>query len=97
MELGNIKKSKTRVVTQPSAQSPFQKSNFGNSSQGTGKSISNFSCPVQFYWISVFCSKYFVQDCSLKRYCKLSKVFQMLLSHKLIFFFKLIFEIYTFV
>ena len=25
--------------------------------------MSNFSCPVQFYWISVFCSKYFVHDC----------------------------------
>ena len=27
------------------------------------KSISNFSCPVQLYWISQFCSKYFAQDC----------------------------------
>ena len=29
------------------------------------KEISNFSCPVQFYWISLVCSKYFAQDCRL--------------------------------
>ena len=28
------------------------------------KQIPNFSLPVQFYWITPFCSKYFVQDCS---------------------------------
>ena len=25
--------------------------------------MSNFSCSVQFYWISLFSSKYFVRDC----------------------------------
>ena len=25
--------------------------------------VENFSCPVQFYWISPFCSKYFARDC----------------------------------
>ena len=25
--------------------------------------MSNFSCLVQFYWMSLFCSKYFAQDC----------------------------------
>ena len=25
--------------------------------------MSKFYCPVQFYWFSLFCSKYFVQDC----------------------------------
>ena len=33
----------------------------------TQKQISNFSCPVQFHWISLFCSKYFVQDCLSKQ------------------------------
>ena len=28
--------------------------------------ISNFSCPVQFYWISLFFSKYFAQNCRIK-------------------------------
>ena len=28
------------------------------------KQIPNFSFPVQFYWITPFCSKYFLQDCS---------------------------------
>ena len=31
-------------------------------SKNIQKQISNFSCPVQFYWISLFCSKYFAQD-----------------------------------
>ena len=30
----------------------------------TQKQIRNFSCSVQFYWISLFCSRYFVWDCS---------------------------------
>ena len=25
--------------------------------------MQNFSFPVQFYWITRFCSKYFVRDC----------------------------------
>ena len=33
-------------------------------SKNTQKQISNFSGPVQFYWISPFCSKYFAKDCS---------------------------------
>ena len=32
--------------------------------KSTQKQIQNFSFPVQFYWITPFCSKYFVQDCS---------------------------------
>ena len=31
------------------------------------KQISTFSCPVQFYLISLSCSKYFVQDCLSKQ------------------------------
>ena len=31
--------------------------------KNTQKQIPNFSFPVQFYWITPFCSKYFVQDC----------------------------------
>ena len=30
-------------------------------SKNKRKQISSFSCPIQLYWISVFCSKYFVQ------------------------------------
>ena len=33
-------------------------------SKSTQKQTSDFSCPVQFYWISLFCSKYFALDCS---------------------------------
>ena len=32
-------------------------------SKTTQKQKSNYCCPVQFYWISLFCSKYFVQYC----------------------------------
>ena len=32
--------------------------------KSTQKQILNFSFPVQFYWITPFCSKYFVRDCS---------------------------------
>ena len=53
--LGNqeiLEKSEIWVETKPSAQSPFKKLNFGNSSQkNMQKQISNFSFPVQFYWI----------------------------------------------
>ena len=31
-------------------------------SKNTKKQISNFSFHVQFYWISIFCFKYFAQD-----------------------------------
>ena len=31
--------------------------------KNTQKYISNFYFPFQFYWISLFCSNYFVQDC----------------------------------
>ena len=30
------------------------------------KQIPSFSFPVQFYWITPFCSKYFVRDCRLR-------------------------------
>ena len=30
------------------------------------KQIPNLPFPVQFYWITPFCSKYFVQDCRLR-------------------------------
>ena len=43
-------------------QCPVSLPNFGNSSQKTQKQISNYSCPIQFYSISLFCSKCFVQD-----------------------------------
>ena len=33
--------------------------------KNTQKQIPNFSFPAQFYWITPFCSKYFVRDCSL--------------------------------
>ena len=50
-------KSQIWVETYPSPQSLFYKLNFGQTS--------NLSCPVQFYWISLFCSKYRVQDYKL--------------------------------
>ena len=43
--------------------------------------MSNFSCPVQFYWIYLFCSKCFVWVSSLKKSLnKLVKTFQILLT-----------------
>ena len=35
--------------------------------KNTQKQIPNFSFPVQFYWITPFCSKYFVRDCLSKQ------------------------------
>ena len=35
------------------------------SEKNTQKQIPNVSFPVQFYWITPFCSKYFVWDCRL--------------------------------
>ena len=29
----------------------------------TCKTDRNFSSPIQFYWVTPFCSKYFIQDC----------------------------------
>ena len=58
--LGNkeiLGKSQIWVETYPSPQSLFHILNFGETS--------NLSCPVQFYWISLFCSKYLVQDYKL--------------------------------
>ena len=49
----------------PSAQCPVpptEKKLWQQLSKSTQKQISNFSCPVQFYCISLFCSKYFAQD-----------------------------------
>ena len=39
------------------------------------KQTSNFSCPVQFYWISLVCSKYFAYDCRLIRICRIQWYF----------------------
>ena len=36
-------------------------------SKNTQKQISNFSLPVHFCWISLFCSKYFAQNCLSKQ------------------------------
>ena len=44
------------METRPSARSLFKKFDSGN----------KFSFPVQYYCISLVCSKYFVRDCSLK-------------------------------
>ena len=49
--------------------------------------MSNFSWPVQFYWISVFRSKYFVQNCSLndilnKDPCLQPKLYYTLLAFR---------------
>ena len=33
--------------------------------KNTQKHVPNFSFPVQFYWITPFCYKYFLRDCSL--------------------------------
>ena len=52
-------KSQNWMETQPSANHPFQ----NLQSKYAQNQISNFSCPVQFYWISLFCSKYFIRDC----------------------------------
>ena len=57
---------KSQIWVELNAQPPLQNLNFGSCSQKTRKKcISNFSCPVRFYWISPFCSKYFAQDCRL--------------------------------
>ena len=40
-------------------------------SKNTQKQIPNFSVPVQFYWITPFCSKYLVRNC---RWSKLLNV-----------------------
>ena len=57
-------KSQIWVETKSRVQSFFQKLSFGNSSQkNMQKYLSNLSCPVQFYWISLFRSKYLVRDC----------------------------------
>ena len=32
--------------------------------KNTRKQILNICCPVQFYWISLFCFKHYVRDCS---------------------------------
>ena len=42
--------------------------------------MSNVSCPVQFYWISLFCPKYFAQDCRLTRICRIQSRCSFLLS-----------------
>ena len=47
-------------------------------SKNTQKQISNFSCPVQLYWISLFCSKYFAQDCSSVDWLMKKKARQLL-------------------
>ena len=62
-------KSQIWMEIQPCVQSFFQKFNFGNSSQNTQKKISNFSCPLQFYRISLFYFKYFIKDCSWFIFC----------------------------
>ena len=35
--------------------------------KNTQKYISDFSSPIEFHWNSLFCSKYFVQDCLSKQ------------------------------
>ena len=37
-------------------------------SKNMQKKVSNYFCPVQFYWISLFCSKFLDQDCSLLKF-----------------------------
>ena len=55
--------SQISIELKPSGQSRFQKLNFAhNSKNNTQKQISRFSFPVQFYWISLFFSKDFVQE-----------------------------------
>ena len=62
--LGNkaiLGKSQIWVETQPIAQSPPEIKLWQQQSKNTQKQISNFSCPVQFYWIPLACSKYLAQ------------------------------------
>ena len=49
--------------TQPSDQSPIQKLNFDNSKKYANVDVQVF-LSVQFYWISLLCSKQFVRDCN---------------------------------
>ena len=62
--VGNIRKISNlgRRITQcpfrPQEIRPWQQQ-----LKNTQKQITNFSFSVQFYWISSFCSKYFVRDC----------------------------------
>ena len=45
-------------------------------SQSTQQQISNFSFSVQFCWISLFCTKYFAQDCRLYPYFQKTNGYQ---------------------
>ena len=57
-----------KIRTQLSVRSHLQNSNFWqNQSKNTQKQIYNLSCSVRFFWISLICSKYFVQDGILLR------------------------------
>ena len=64
-KLGNIKKIPNLGGEIAQCLVPLPEIKFGNSSQ---KACTNryqgFSCTVHFFWISLFCSKYLVRDCS---------------------------------
>lgn len=60
--------SQVWLKTQPSAESPLNKTNFDNSSQkNPQKQTTNARDTVQFYQISLLCFKYFVKDCLSKQ------------------------------
>ena len=54
-------------------------------SKNTQKQILNFSVPVQFYQISLICSKYFVQDCRYQLFLKRNIHTIPLIKKKIIF------------
>ena len=64
-KLGNIRKIPNLGGDIAQCLVPLPEIKFGNSSQ---KACTNryqgFSCTVHFFWISLFCSKYLVRDCS---------------------------------
>ena len=69
--LGNqeiLGKCQMWIETQPSVQSSFQKLNVHNSCQkNTQNQMLDFRNHVEFYCISLVCSKYFGQDCLRKQ------------------------------
>ena len=69
---------------------PSRKLNCGNSSQKVRKNqTTKFSSPVQFYWISLLCSKYFVGDCRSNIHLETSRDFWKFIKR---FLFKLLYE-----
>ena len=66
--------SQVWLKTQPSAESPLNKTNFDNSSQkNPQKQTTNARDTVQFYQISLLCFKYYAHNCSMKKKTKMAE------------------------